>query len=917
MRGLLKTAFIGVALSVLCVGATLASVIDTPVPDTFEGEVNIGGATLFADFFKAPASTNDFIYADNDGHYGCCPPDQLAELYVGHSTYTWIVQYRGEGSGNGLAQFVDFQLLGIIPEAAPADLGLINRHAWWTELGAPDNPWGCDDQGMPPACCDSWTPLCPSSIDIAVMDVPTRWFVVAGDEVNADWTKDPGQDGYGHNPATSWDTGKGNTLKSLQREVMRETVSLNTNTGNPDENTVYDTPLVWVPITFIANRGTGLYEDVTSPRLKEGAIKTTELQYLFLAGRLSNGANLVAATRDSGSGTRNGAMNCICVDPSWGRGDNLGNKNNDDSEVLTILRPEHQATNCGGSSVMESAVQNRRLAVGYTGLIGGSRSAADANAGKYEILNLINDVRGGTQDVRPSILSVLYNCDPDTGWQIGGNETMATRGDPESTTPTDPQYMDNQTAALYIRNITASMAAFTAVPGGSDTNFMPAEWLAYEGWPAPDAVDCLPDPTDPCTFVANTVNTLLQEWIRDNSTLVVPAFGGPSPANRVPVRNPAPDWPTDLETEDPANYVDGRYNDGSTTGAYADRTGAFTIAGGDTRLAERNQIQCDFNYDGVRDLDDVPNMMAAVMDPRQFVIDDWDSYGAGGPPGDPGTMVENHVIPEVIGDNNGDGNFDARDIRYFADGLAIDPATGKLNRKKGFSAVDLEWYNLTGNNNYFGTTLATGKTYRTSDSRGDVAGGRTPYPGAHPNGYDFVVDAADIDYVCGNFGDWSDVNVALTIDLSCDMDGDLVIDLDDVTELVEKILCTCFGDANLDGDVDASDLATVTANQGQPGGWADGDFNCDGQVNAADLTICTANQGCTQPTFTQLPGDSNCDGVVNGFDIDAFVAALNSQPEWEAITGCCCDFVTVNDANNDGVVNGFDIDSFVALLAGN
>jgi hypothetical protein len=46
------------------------------------------------------------------------------------------------------------------------------------------------------------------------------------------------------------------------------------------------------------------------------------------------------------------------------------------------------------------------------------------------------------------------------------------------------------------------------------------------------------------------------------------------------------------------------------------------------------------------------------------------------------------------------------------------------------------------------------------------------------------------------------------------------------------------GDANLDGKVDAADLAIVRKNLGQAGKWwEDGDFNADGKVDAADLKV--------------------------------------------------------------------------------
>jgi hypothetical protein len=53
------------------------------------------------------------------------------------------------------------------------------------------------------------------------------------------------------------------------------------------------------------------------------------------------------------------------------------------------------------------------------------------------------------------------------------------------------------------------------------------------------------------------------------------------------------------------------------------------------------------------------------------------------------------------------------------------------------------------------------------------------------------------------------------------------------------------GDANGDGEVNATDAQALAANWGKASGasWAMGDFNADGAVNAADASILAANWG--------------------------------------------------------------------------
>lgn len=69
------------------------------------------------------------------------------------------------------------------------------------------------------------------------------------------------------------------------------------------------------------------------------------------------------------------------------------------------------------------------------------------------------------------------------------------------------------------------------------------------------------------------------------------------------------------------------------------------------------------------------------------------------------------------------------------------------------------------------------------------------------------------------------------------------VDQADVTFLVENILGTFMGDANLDGKVDAADLNQVGIHwRSQAGaGWADGDFTGDGAVDARDLNLVGLN----------------------------------------------------------------------------
>ena len=77
-----------------------------------------------------------------------------------------------------------------------------------------------------------------------------------------------------------------------------------------------------------------------------------------------------------------------------------------------------------------------------------------------------------------------------------------------------------------------------------------------------------------------------------------------------------------------------------------------------------------------------------------------------------------------------------------------------------------------------------------------------------------------------------------------------------------------YGDANLDGVVDGTDLAILAANFGKPiAQWDEGDFNYDGEVGAADFALLAENFSLrTNDTEAQLP-------TSDWTALDAFAAA--------------------------------------------
>ena len=95
---------------------------------------------------------------------------------------------------------------------------------------------------------------------------------------------------------------------------------------------------------------------------------------------------------------------------------------------------------------------------------------------------------------------------------------------------------------------------------------------------------------------------------------------------------------------------------------------------------------------------------------------------------------------------------------------------------------------------------------------------------------------------------------ASSTDLHFDMDGDGDVDGDDLTALAASEMETLVGvgtvagDFNLDGLVNATDLANLANFFGQVQGWADGNANYDETVNATDLAILQSTFGFSAPT---------------------------------------------------------------------
>ncbi|MCA9278666.1 MAG: hypothetical protein H6815_10800 [Phycisphaeraceae bacterium] len=816
--------------------------------------INGSGATLLQALFEAPASTNDFIDVDGDTITG----EQLAPTDLSFPWLPdqyWQVTYRIVGSGNGLAELRDWGFTyATLPDGDPgngtfncsfSDKSIWNREAFCLQGAGQPISVGANPGGTPVRSLmdgsfqvsTSTDPLVAGlQMNFAALDVPVSWFVSPNGQEQ--YNRVPGAPGYGLNPRVAVNkdgtaASQSNKLKSLSGLNG----DINVNTANPDDHTVFDTAITLAPVGAIVNYGVGMSE-----------IDMSDLRHLAATGRRINGENLMKITRDSGSGTRNAFMNGIGLDPSWGVGENIGDRTV--SSANDLLGPDFQPSNKGSSGRMDNTTLNHRLAVGHTGTERGE-SSGWLIAGNMDFLAVRSDIKGGTVYARPTLTNLL-DAGVD-GYNIIGPGGIATMGDPRSDSaatggwgwdpsetgayPNPVQPPANPNVSAYVNNITRSTSAFVAIPGGSPTLFSPGEYLASQFllFAATDNVPVI-NPNPASTYVPIVANPdknqALQTYILNQSGNVhgLPAFQtfNTNTAGRVPGRT--------------TGVV---YSDGVANGDnYINQAGNTVLYG--TSLNMRNKIAYDFNGDGVRDINDAEEMMKA-----------WHSRN-GGPawvaPDGTGSIagtLGSEAIIEVLGDGNGDGNFDAEDLRYWADGLVIDGSTGCVNRVAGFTAVDNASASVTGNANFFGTTWASGQTYAAGDSRFDISNtaGLTTR-GFAPTGADGVIDANDSNYVMAQFtgnpfvtdgeATWDDIAEAVGFDFSADMNGDCVVDQDDV----DAFGGVCYADCDGSGSLNIFDY--ICFGNAYAAGLPYADCDGSGSLNIFDY-ICFGNEyaaGC-------------------------------------------------------------------------
>ncbi len=141
---------------------------------------------------------------------------------------------------------------------------------------------------------------------------------------------------------------------------------------------------------------------------------------------------------------------------------------------------------------------------------------------------------------------------------------------------------------------------------------------------------------------------------------------------------------------------------------------------------------------------------------------------------------------------------------------------------------------------------------------------------------DTMVDAADIDLLAANNGN--------TTNAVFDLDGDGIATFalnvgSDSDQLVQNVLGTEYGDADLSKTVSLLDLDTVGQNFGLSGGWSQGNFSGDGEISLIDLDVLGRNFGFPSSDAFQVSAAAL---VPEPAGVLAMLAAFGFFP-WRAI----------------------------------
>ena len=333
----------------------------------------------------------------------------------------------------------------------------------------------------------------------------------------------------------------------------------------------------------------------------------------------------------------------------------------------------------------------------------------------------------------------------------------------------------------------------------------------------------------------------------------------------------------------------------------------------------------DFNSDGMTNAVDIDMLATAIRVKDGSAVYDLDNNESV----DQNDM--HMLIHTVIGTEYGDANLDMQvddvdqsiwSANRFLTNLGW--ANGDFN---GDSVVDVSDFNVWNTNRdaVEPTVVLTGdlvlESKMDADSSTTNSDATTVDTDQLPNDLSIQPVTTDGDFNGDSETDSADIDMLTaairnsSADLQFDLNLDGMVGMDDLDTLVEDILNTAYGDADLNGTIDGSDVLQVTAHIFTTGTtWATGDFNGDGTTDVQDFNRWNENR-LTPPEALRLTvtGDSTDVDQVTESEISTDApTAIANEPGVDNDGGS--EAIRSGDLNDDALIDASDVDMLAEAI---
>jgi hypothetical protein len=724
------------------------------------------------------------------------------------------------------------------------------------------------------------------------------------------------------------------TKLNMEATKINPTTGVGYGTGAWNSGTVSNLTSKTLAITatlFTANPGTGLTK-----------LNKTDAQWLQTTGRLQNGLDFNMTERDPNSGTRNVAALNTGVDPSWAVGEDDGGNGYDTGSLTNgtlqsaIGSQMKFSGKTAGGGLLRPTVENNRMAIGVLSMsdaIGSTGTSVGPGVGNTISINssptplralayankTADDVTLSNSDyIQPTTSSITNGS-----YVIWQKEQFVTVRNPNATDYSNDEVAKGDPNGDIVKlrdNVLNSVDAKFPNP----TTFAdPADQLIATSFLLPQfmLVDKTTDGGTTTDVSNNIVNGKTQTEWRNEALGVSSVDMGDTSVTKQFDTLPA----ADVTSGSGANYG---VVSGATSISFINGTGvnvpitAQDINGVGTNSASApkgNYMFGNFNQNGVRDFSAVIAALtaqealdtgvnataninvadASVSNNTKFtgISAALDSMNGGTGP------TKGDLI--VMGDFNGDGKFDGKDLYLMARGAAVsDAATSTANFNGGTLTATASTFGdvvrtaqLRKNDalDYLNTHIPMGAPERveasanlTNDPTGANAFNKFD---VNRDGLVNRTDAQIVDHFIkqyqGDTGTLSGTDIENYTSLSDQLNATIAtngtinpaaaqkpislvdVELNDNGEITNiasgagsdgtgssdfKLMRQALGSALVDGDADfngtvgMTDFNTLALNFGTTGQkWSTGDFNFDGVVNSLDLNAIATNFGVSAP----------------------------------------------------------------------